>query len=149
MLLELGSKNYSCAQILLIAALRLQGRENPELIRAMSGLAEGGGGSGNTCGAFTGGACLLSLYSAKGENDEMPLENHKLLMEAFSSWFQESFCANNPHLLCDSLLGANGASGAQAMPPRQCAAMIAQVWEKAIELLCEYGLDPTDSKARA
>jgi len=64
-LLELGAKGYSCAQMLVIGALRLMGRENPDLVRAVAGLAQGVG-CGELCGALSGGACLLSLYTGKG-----------------------------------------------------------------------------------
>ena len=145
MLLELGSKNYSCAQILLIGGLRLTGNDNPDLVRAMGGLAEGMG-FGSTCGAFTGGACLIGLYTGKGHDDEFPLENSALIMEEYTSWFRETFCKANPATSCDGFLGLDDANAPRLMQPARCGAMIGQVWERVISLLAENGIDPTTGR---
>jgi hypothetical protein len=47
LVLRLGGKGYSCAQIVIQGGLLCLGRENPDLLRAMAGLAHGGGGSGD------------------------------------------------------------------------------------------------------
>ena len=61
-MLELSGQGFYCAQILLILALEAEGKENPDLVRAMSGLNGGLGFSGNVCGALTGGCCLLGHF---------------------------------------------------------------------------------------
>ena len=63
-MLELAGQGFHCSQILLFLGLEAQGKRNPDLIRAMSGLAGGVGFSGDICGALTGGACLLGLMRA-------------------------------------------------------------------------------------
>ena len=70
-MLELSGQGFYCAQILLILALEAEGKENPDLVRAMSGLNGGLGFSGNVCGALTGGCCLLGYFCGKGEAEEM------------------------------------------------------------------------------
>ena len=142
MLLELGSKNYSCAQILLIGGLRLLGNDNPGLVRAMSGLGQGMG-FGGTCGAFTGGACLIGLYTGKGEDGELPLDNAALVLDEYCTWFRENFCAANPAASCDGFLELDGETGPRLMQPERCGAMVGRVWEKVISLLMENGIDPT------
>ena len=51
---ELKQQGFFCSQILMTLGLELQGKENPELIRAMNGLAGGLGFTGETCGALDG-----------------------------------------------------------------------------------------------
>ena len=70
-MVELSRQGFLCSQILLIIGLEAQGKENPDVVRAMSGLVGGLGFCGKTCGALTGGACLIGLYAGKGAADEM------------------------------------------------------------------------------
>ena len=49
-MLELSGQGYFCAQILMILALESEGKEDPDLIRAVGGLNGGLGFSGRTCG---------------------------------------------------------------------------------------------------
>ena len=65
-MLELSGQGFHCSQILLFLGLEAQGKSNPDLIRAMSGLAGGVGFCGDTCGALTGGACLIARTPVAG-----------------------------------------------------------------------------------
>ena len=56
-MIQLAGQGFHCSQILLTMGLEAQGKSNPDLIRAMAGLAGGLGFSGDTCGALTGGSC--------------------------------------------------------------------------------------------
>ena len=73
-LMALDGRRYHCSQILVSLGLRLQARENPELVRAAGGLAFGLGHSNETCGALLGGCCLLGLYGGKGHDDKEKTE---------------------------------------------------------------------------
>lgn len=145
MVLELGSKGYSCAQILLISTLRLLGIEDENLIRTMSALGQGGGNSGKTCGALTGGLCMLSLYTAKGSDFELALDKEALLWEELQEWFQSEFCQDG-NTDCDALLNLNEnnkdlQNSRLTQNPTHCAMLISKVWEKCLELLSTYNLD--------
>jgi len=159
MVLELGSKGYTCAQILIIGALRLTGEENETLVRSMSALSQGGGNSGQMCGALTGGLCLLSMYTAKGNDFEQAMQEEALLMEALLTWFNEEVCANCDNR-CDAILGLTdlnsssssdnasvniGCTGHTTRTMRQdtCGHLLAKVWDKCLQLLQEHGIDPT------
>lgn len=61
-MLQLGHKGYSCSQIILLLGLELRGETNSGLVRAMGGLAYGCGSGRASCGALSGGCCLLALY---------------------------------------------------------------------------------------
>lgn len=151
MVLELGSKGYSCAQILFVGALRLFGEENNLLIRAMSALSQGGGNLGKTCGALSGGLCLLSLYSGKGDDFETPLENEPLLWDELITWFEAEFSKNND-ISCDSLLGftQNKTHTSQGDRMRQnaehCGVIVAKTWDKCQEILQAHGINPFDPR---
>jgi len=60
-IIQLAGKGYCCSQILMLLALEIQGRENPELVRAMAGLCMGTANSGGICGIFTGASCVMAL----------------------------------------------------------------------------------------
>ena len=73
---ELSLKGYKCSHIVMQIGLDEQQKTNPDLMRAMSGLASGMGG-GLTCGALTGACCLIGLYAGmdgdqKGDHNSKP-----------------------------------------------------------------------------
>lgn len=144
MVLELGGKGYSCAQMVIIGGLRLMGRENPDLVRAMAGLAQGVGCSGEICGALSGGVCLLALHTGKGTDDEDALPGAVPLMDTLVEWFRNEMCSGGG-ITCDAILGAPQAGGqsGRAMDAGRCGALVAQTWNKAVTLLSENGIDPT------
>ncbi len=148
MILEFGSKGYTCSQILVKAALRMMYTENDSLVRSMNGLSQGVANTGQTCGALTGGLCLLSLYTAKGNDSEFPDENEALMWDELVTWFSEEIC-NGKLKTCDQLLGldktdskVNRLSGNTHI----CAEIVGKVWEKCLEILANYEIDPTEER---
>jgi len=145
--LELGSKGYSCAQMLIIGALRLLKRENPDLTRALGGLAQGAG-CGELCGALSGGVCLLSLYTGKGWDAESPDPKVKLLIHELTEWFALDVC-NGKGVTCDAILAtvtegdALSAQDKQRMCENYCIGLVIKVWEKSLSLLQRHGFDLT------
>lgn len=142
MILELAAKQYSCGQIILLGGLRLMERENPDLVRVASALAQGGGNSGNICGALMGGMGLISLHTAKGQDNEEGDDKEMLLQSELLRRFQEH-C--NPSITCDELLENTGAE--RTMQAERCAGYIGWVWEETLKLLLEYGFDPREGRA--
>ena len=67
-LMELGMQGFECSQILMMLALETDGCENPDLIRAMSGLTGGMGHCQKECGALTGGCCVLGYFAGKRQH---------------------------------------------------------------------------------
>lgn len=150
MVLELGSKGYTCAQILIIGALRLMGEENEALVRSMSALSQGIGNSGQMCGALAGGLCLLSMYTAKGNDYEQAMQEEALLMEALLTWFDEEMCKGCDNS-CNAILGLTNLDSnsdtvlapIRTMNQESCGHLLAHVWNKCLQLLTEYGVDPS------
>lgn len=131
---QLQAQGFHCSQVLLILGLERQGKSNPDLVRAMNGLANGLGQCGKTCGALTGAACLLGLYAGRGELQEQ--ENHLLtiMIQRLVAWFEDKFATAYGGIDCQAIL--------QDDPWNRmlrCPAMVSETYMKAMELLEENG----------
>lgn len=115
-MLELSQAGFYCSQILLIIGLEAQGKENPDLVRAMSGLIGGMGFSGKTCGALTGGACLLGLYAGKGTVEEMEDSRLNDMIKELVVWFEHDACSQYGGIDCDVILDNNPMNRASRCP---------------------------------
>ena len=133
-MLELSGEGYFCAQILLILALEAEGKENPDLIRAMGGLNGGIGNSGDVCGAMTGGACFLSYFAGKGEADEIEHEACSDMIRQLYDWFR-TYTAEYGGCTCRCILENDDRNKIQ-----RCPMIVSAVLEKAMELLEENGI---------
>jgi len=104
-MIELAGKGYNCSQIMVLLALEREGRENSELIRAMSGLGDGVGFFKETCGILTGAACLLGWYGGKGNDSEK--ESQKLLpmLQDLGDWFQQEIGNHYQGTRCKEIVG--------------------------------------------
>lgn len=133
---ELKQQGFFCSQILLIWGMELQGKTNPDLVRAMHALAGGIGFTGEICGALTGGACLLGLYAGKGTPEEE--ENPKLnfMLEDLVRWFKSEYGQAYGSIRCEEIVG----DSSQYMNVR-CPAMVTGTFQKVKELLVENGFD--------
>lgn len=148
MVLELGGKGYSCGQIILAGALRYLDRENADLLRAASGLAQGMGCGGGICGALSGGLCLLGLYLGKGADAEQADPLCLPLMEELNDWFAGAAGAGG-EITCDAILGLDApdqSCAARAMDPARCGALVAAVFDRVISMLVENGVDPAEGR---
>ncbi|WP_027366318.1 DVU_1555 family C-GCAxxG-C-C protein [Desulfocurvibacter africanus] len=139
-LMRLHGKGYNCSQILLLLALEMTGRENPDLVRAVGGLGNGLGGCGELCGVLTGSACLISYYAGKGADDETAHDRLPLMITELVEWFGTQACAGCAGIRCADILGEGSAGRPD---PGRCGGLIASAWSKSLELLQESGIDPT------
>lgn len=115
-LIELSQAGFFCSQIMLIIGLEAQGKENPDLIRAMAGLNGGVGFCGKTCGALTGGACLLGLYTGKGTVEEMEDSRSNDMIRELVEWFEQEVGSLYSGITCDEILEKNPANRAARCP---------------------------------
>jgi hypothetical protein len=127
-------QNFYCSQILVLMGLENLGREAPDLVRAMHGLAMGIDGR-EVCGALTGGAALLGLYAGRGSAGES--EDYRLssMLQALVSWFKETYGVPFGGIRCCEILDG----GPQTRT--RCGQMVLGVYEKATGLLVENGFD--------
>ncbi|MDD4457442.1 MAG: C-GCAxxG-C-C family protein [Syntrophotalea acetylenica] len=132
---ELAEKGYYCSQILLSLALDSCGRTNPDLIRTMAGLAHGAGFGAGTCGALTGGCCLLAFYSAKGSDTEEETELFMGMRQQLTEWFIESVGEQYGGVDCETIVG----DGADKQI--RCGQIVGAVYAKARDILTRNGFD--------
>jgi hypothetical protein len=135
-MIQLAQQGFHCSQILLTMGLDAQGKTDPDLIRAMSGLAGGLGFSGDTCGALTGGACLLGLYAGKGAVEEEEDPRLNLMIGELVEWFSAEYGQLYGGIHCESILGDDPRNRSA-----RCPTLVLGTYEKVKTLLLENGLD--------
>ena len=133
--MELSQYGYFCSQIMAILMLEMTGEENPGLVRAMGGLNGGVGYSQGCCGCMTGGSCLLSYFTGKGEDTAFEDANHKPAMAEFTRWFEEKMTAEYGGIDCRDITKGNPANRVEYCPQINAAS-----FEKCVEILQDRGL---------
>ena len=137
-LMALGGKGYNCSQVLIILALEERGGSNPALVRAMAGPAYGCGNNQGACGALTGGSCILGLYGGKGSDNEAASEKLPIMLQELSDWFVERVGGMHGGITCEAIVGNAGPEASR----RTCGTMVAETFEKAMEILTINGFEP-------
>lgn len=135
-MLELKKQGFYCSQIMVILGLELLGRQNPDLVASMQGLAGGLGFTGELCGTLTGGVCLLSLYAGKGRAEQENDERLLFMVEDLVKWFKAGYGQDYGGIRCDDIVGTTAGQMAA-----RCPVMIAGTFQKVKELLVENGYD--------
>jgi hypothetical protein len=105
-MLQLARKGYYCSQILVIMGLEMKGEHNPDLVRAMDGLARGCIEGSCTCGSLTGGCCLLALFAGRGTDKEKREIKYKEMMEELVHWFWQKYGFKYGGVDCMAIRGA-------------------------------------------
>ncbi|GLI39414.1 C-GCAxxG-C-C family protein [Geobacter hydrogenophilus] len=134
-LIRLKGKGYCCAQIIVMLGLEAQGKQNPELVRAVGGLCFGIGWSGEMCGALSGGAALLSLHGGKGQDGEEPHELYPTMMSELVTWFADVAEEAYGGRRCSEIL--------ERCPDRSvCGLIVADTYSRCMDILVGHGFDP-------
>lgn len=133
-ILRLNGAGYCCSQIMLILVLEAQSKTNADLVRAMGGLCFGVGLSGEVCGAFSGGACILSLYAGKGSSEETPDHRYPLMIDELMSWSRKRAEELYGGIRCDDIL--------TRYPDRRiCGQIVTETYGVVMEILVAHGFD--------
>lgn len=140
---ELLLEGYKCSHILMKLALEARGTDNPELVRAMSGLALGMG-QGFNCGCLTGGCCVLGLCAGGINEDQPPRENFDAILEEFAGWFDCAMTEKYGGINCADIMKFD-----LTLKQQRCPALILEAWEKAGEILAKYEADVTQPPQNA
>ncbi len=134
-ILELTRQGFFCSQILMQLGLDADGKENPQLIRAMGGLNGGLGFTENVCGCMTGGCCLLSYFLGKGEGDELEDPEFRQTLGGFVKWFEAKSGDEFGGVTCRDITG-----GGVGRRLEHCPGLISDSFEKCMEILSEKGV---------
>ncbi|MGD0488580.1 MAG: DVU_1555 family C-GCAxxG-C-C protein [Syntrophorhabdales bacterium] len=138
-LMRLKAKGFCCAQIVLTLALEAQGKTNADLVRSVGGLCFGINGSGEVCGALSGGACLISLYAGKGGDEEAYDDRYMAMMGELVDWFGGAACDEYGGTRCSEIL--------ERFPDRSiCGRIVADTYGKCMDILVSHGFDPAVGK---
>lgn len=127
---ELLSQKFHCSQIMMQMGMEALELEEPNLVKAMTGLAGGLGGCGKNCGALTGGVCMISLFAGRGTAEEEADPELEAMISEFLVWFEESFGSAD----CGDII-----QGDRANIPGTCPRLICAACQKALEILESRG----------
>ncbi|MCK9176357.1 MAG: C-GCAxxG-C-C family protein [Clostridiales bacterium] len=130
-LLEYSRQGYACAQIMVKLALDLLGEDNPQLVRAMSGLNAGMGKSGSCCGVLSGGVAALGLFTGRGDAQEVPHEKADEIVASYANWFRDEYGSDR----CFDIIG-----GDFSLCTSVCPGIMEAGYDKMVELLEAYEL---------
>ena len=132
-ILQLSQQGYPCSQIMLLMGLEVKGEENPDLVRAVQGLAQGGFNEKMTCGALTGACCMISLFGGRAYPDEYPHLELKDMVTELVDWFENVYGKEFGGMICCDIR-QNG----NALEKKQrCGDIIAATCNKALEILAQ------------
>lgn len=135
---EIAQDDFLCSQILLQMGLEAQGKSDPDLIRAMTGLPGGLGFCGKNCGALTGGACLIALYAGKGTSDEIADSRLNTMIAELVAWFEKTYTPVYGGIDCKDIL-----EGDLQNKPQRCPQIVYDTYQKVKEILIANGFDLT------
>jgi C_GCAxxG_C_C family probable redox protein len=133
---ELKVQGFVCSQIIVKMGLELQGKENPDLVKSVQGLAGGLGFTGDVCGALSGGTCLLGLYAGKGSPSDEDDPRLLFMIEELMDWFKKEYGSLYGGIHCVDIVNDDG----QKMASR-CPQITAATYQKIKELLVENNFD--------
>ena len=140
-MIELAEKKYNCSQILMILALQQEGKENPGLVRAMSGLGDGCGFFQETCGIMTGAASVLSWYAGKGADGEEESEKLLPMLQDLGDWFRQEIGVKYSGTRCRDIAGdLVGTPEVKQI----CGGIILQTYNKVNEILMSNNITHED-----
>jgi C_GCAxxG_C_C family probable redox protein len=135
-MLKLAGQGFYCSQILISLGLDNQGKQNPDLVRAMAGLAGGLGFCGDTCGALTGGACLLALYAGRGTSEEEEDPRLNAMINELVEWFTQECSECYAGIHCREILADDPKNRTS-----RCPQLVMRTYEKVKSLLIENDFD--------
>ena len=105
--------------------MEAEGKNDPELTRAVGGLNEGVGYSGDLCGCLTGGCCLLSYFLGKGEAEELEDPEYRATLADFAQWFRDKTEGEYGSAKCAGITGGDVGKRLE-----YCPGLMADTYEK-------------------
>ncbi len=134
---ELLLDDFKCSHVLMRLALEAQGRDDPDLVRAMSGLAFGMG-QGFNCGALSAGCCVIGAYAGRGGDNEHEHPELAGMLDDFAGWFNAAAISQYGGINCSDIMKFD-----EALKRERCPALINACWGKIKDTLADHGVDIT------
>ncbi|MDR2493453.1 MAG: C-GCAxxG-C-C family protein [Coriobacteriales bacterium] len=134
-MVTLASEGFACAQIMMILVLESEDKSDPDLIRTVGALNNGVRDTGNICGAFTGGACMLSYFAGQGERDEVSEPSLDAMTQELYDWFAALARARYGDVTCPAVLEGDATNKLV-----RCPQLVEETFSKVVELLEREGL---------
>ena len=134
---ELLLDDFKCSHILMRLALEAQGSDDPDLVRAMSGLALGMG-QGFNCGALSAGCCVIGYYAGRGGDGEREHPELGAMLDDFTGWFNAAATGQYGGINCSDIMKFD-----ETLKRDRCPALIIATWDKIKETLANHGVDIT------
>lgn len=131
-------QGFQCSQILVQLALEAKGKENLDLVSAMSGLV-GGIGCGKTCGVLTGGCCVLGLHAGKDSAERHADDRLQGMLSRFVEWFETEYTSRHGGINCAEIVQDD-----MRNKMAHCPTIVMESLEKLKEILAENGYEFTD-----
>ena len=133
---ELLASGLKCSHVLMLLALEARGRSDPQLVKAMSGLAFGLG-QGFNCGCLTAGCAVIGLYAGRAGEADDDDPRFAATLDDFSGWFHAMAKDTWGGIDCADIMKFD-----EALQAARCPALIATVWERLQATLLDHGIDP-------
>ena len=124
---QLLGEGRCCSVALVQMALEHIGRENEQLVQAVSGLC-GGVRGGLLCGALTGAACMMSILDPARANSHAVPE--------LAEWFVATMKEQYGGASCQDILGGDPANKVS-----RCPVLVVETYLEAKQILKQYGYD--------
>jgi C_GCAxxG_C_C family probable redox protein len=135
-MMELSLQGFGCSQIILTLGLEAQGKTNPDLVRAISGLHGGLGFTGKVCGALSGGCCLLALYAGRGAAEETEDSRLPQMIRELIDWFENEYKPRFGGIDCAEILQGDARNQIS-----RCPTLVAETFQKVKEILAANDID--------
>lgn len=132
---ELLLSGMKCSHVLMMLALEAGGRDNPDLVRAMSGLAMGMG-QGLECGALSGGCCVMGMLAGRGSEEETEDPRFIDMLDEYSSWFLAMSKERYGGSACADIIDFD-----PNLKAERCPALVADAWAKICDILDRQDID--------
>lgn len=126
--IALRGRGYCCSQIMALMFLENRDEKDDFLVRAMGGLCNGVGDSGEVCGCLSGGACIVSLAAGKGSDEETAHEELPVMLFELTQWFGERTSGPYGGMRCDQIL-------AHSPDKRACLDLVVETYERVLSIL--------------
>lgn len=133
--MDLALQGFQCSQILMVLALEAEGKQNEDLVRAMSGLL-GGMGCGKACGALTGGCSVLGLHAGWGSPQGAADERLAGMLSEFVDWFESEFKPRYGSIDCAGIVEDD-----MRNKLARCPGIVIESFAKLKQILAENGYD--------